>query len=67
MLTCVSCHPMYIAQCFMSNTPNRDIDNAKQLADILGLQWGNSDYGPFVPDSLMPATYGFAFGSAGFR
>lgn len=51
----------------MSNTPNRDIDNAKQLADILGLQWGNSDYGPFVPDSLMPATYGFAFGSAGFR
>ncbi|KAH6847644.1 hypothetical protein B0I37DRAFT_148681 [Chaetomium sp. MPI-CAGE-AT-0009] len=67
MLTCVSYHPMYIAQCFMSNTPNRDIDNAKQLADILGLSWGKNDYGPFVPDSLMPATYGFAFGSRGLR
>lgn len=67
MLTCGSCHPMYIAQCFMSNTPNRDIDNARQLADILGLQWGQNDYGPFVPDSLMPATYGFAFGPGGFR
>ncbi|KAK3292976.1 uncharacterized protein B0H64DRAFT_203880 [Chaetomium fimeti] len=67
MLTCASYHPMYIAQSFMSNTPNRDHDNAKKLADILGLQWGNNDYGPFVPDSLMPSTYGFTFSSSGLR
>jgi hypothetical protein len=64
LLTCESYHPMYLAQSFMGNTPNRDTQNAKQLAEILGLSWGKSGYGPFVPDSLMPATYGFAFGSA---
>lgn len=63
LLTCSSYHPMYLAQSFMGNTPNRDTDNAKQLAEMLGLSWGENGYGPFVPDSLMPATYGFAFGS----
>ncbi|KAH6623330.1 hypothetical protein F5144DRAFT_497883 [Chaetomium tenue] len=66
-LNVASGHTGKATQCFMSNTPNRDLDNAKQLADIMGLQWGKNDYGPFVPDSLMPATYGFAFGSSGFR
>ncbi|KAK4155292.1 activator of stress genes 1 [Chaetomidium leptoderma] len=63
LLTCTSYHPMYLTQSFMGNTPNRDTDNAKQLAAILGLSWGKNGYGPFAPDSLMPATHGFAFGS----
>ncbi|GAB1316919.1 Activator of stress genes 1 [Madurella fahalii] len=67
LLTCSSHHPMYLAQSFMGNTPNGDTDNAKQLAGILGLSWGKNGYGPFVPDSLMPATYGFAFGSSSLR
>lgn len=65
LLTCSSYHPMYLAQSFMGNTPNRDTANAKQLAEVLGISWGKHSYGPFVPDLLMPATYGFAFGSSG--
>jgi len=62
-MTCSSYLPMYLAQSFMGNTPNRDTDNAKKLAEILGVPWGENGYGPFVPDSLIPATYGFAFRS----
>ncbi|KXX76815.1 Activator of stress genes 1 [Madurella mycetomatis] len=67
LLTCSSHHPMYLAQSFMGNTPNPDTDNAKQLVGILGLPWGKNGYGPFVPDSMMPATYGFAFSSGSPR
>lgn len=56
---------MYLAQSFMGNMPNRDTDNAKELAEILGISWGENGYGPFVPDSLIPATYGFTFRSGG--
>jgi len=65
LLKCDSYHPMYLAQSFMGNTPNRDTENAKELARILGLPWGKNGFGAFVPDLLMPATYGFTFDSAG--
>jgi hypothetical protein len=54
---------MYLAQSLMGNMPNRGTENAKQLAEILGIPWGENGYGPFVPDSLIPGTYGFTFGS----
>lgn len=52
---------MYVAQSFMGNTATLDADASRQLAEIVGIPWGESGYGPFVPDSLMPATYGFRF------
>lgn len=67
LLTCVTLYPMYVAQSFMGNMPNRDTGNAKQLAEILGIPWGENGYGPFVPDSLIPATYGFTFRSDSHR
>ncbi|KAK1750078.1 activator of stress genes 1 [Echria macrotheca] len=62
-LTCEVYHPMYIAQSFMGNMPNRDTVEAKRLAEKVVISWGENGYGPFVPDSLMPATYGFVFSS----
>jgi len=56
---------MYLTQALMSNTPNADTHNAQKLVEILALPaWGgeNREYGPFVPESLMPATYGFTYG-----
>ncbi|KLU84771.1 hypothetical protein MAPG_03807 [Magnaporthiopsis poae ATCC 64411] len=61
LLACKAYHPMYVAQSFMGNTVTLDNDAARQLAEIVGIPWGESGYGPFVPDSLMPATYGFRF------
>ncbi|KAK0705796.1 hypothetical protein B0T21DRAFT_377605 [Apiosordaria backusii] len=64
LLTCEAYQPMYLAQSFLGNMPNRDTENAKRFAEILGLQWAdNNGYGAFVPESLMPATYGFVFGN----
>ncbi|KAK4248805.1 activator of stress genes 1 [Corynascus novoguineensis] len=65
LLTCTTYHPMHVAQSFMGNLLNRDTCNAKRLAELLGLSWDESGYGPFVPELLMPATYGFAFASNG--
>jgi len=56
---------MHVAQSFMGNLSNRDTCNAKRLAELLGISWDESGYGPFVPDLLKPATYGFAFASNG--
>lgn len=64
LLTCSCYHPMYIAQALMGNTPNRDTEVAKQLAEILGLSWSDTGYGPFVPDCVIPATYGFTYSSS---
>ncbi|KAK3362518.1 hypothetical protein B0T25DRAFT_561584 [Lasiosphaeria hispida] len=63
-LTCSAHYPMYVAQSFIGNTPNIDTEVAKQIAEILEIPWGENGYGPFVPDSLIPATHGFMFGSS---
>ncbi|KAK0730250.1 hypothetical protein B0H67DRAFT_638772 [Lasiosphaeris hirsuta] len=63
LLLCESHHPMYVTQSFIGNTPNIDTEVAKQIAEVLDIPWGENGYGPFVPDSLMPATHGFSFGS----
>ncbi|KAK3985329.1 activator of stress genes 1 [Cladorrhinum sp. PSN332] len=66
LLTCEAYQPMYLAQSFMGNVRNRDTQNAKKVAEILGIEWeDDAQYGAFVPQSLMPATYGFVFGSPG--
>ena len=55
-------NPMYLARGLMSNLPNRDTKVARSLAGILGFPHTESPpYGPFVPESLMPHTYGFKF------
>ncbi|KAK0639200.1 hypothetical protein B0T16DRAFT_462900 [Cercophora newfieldiana] len=59
LMTCSSYVPMYLAQALIGNLPNRDTRNAKKLTDILEIPWLEIGYGPFVPDSLIPATYGF--------
>ncbi|KAK4158960.1 activator of stress genes 1 [Cladorrhinum sp. PSN259] len=66
LLTCEAHQPMYLAQSLLSNVGNKGTENAKKLAEILGIEWvDDAKYGPFVPESLKPATYGFVFGSQG--
>jgi len=63
-VTCSSHQPMYLAQSLMGNMRNSDTHCAEELVGLLGIAWGKNGYGPFVPDSLMPCTYGFVPGSA---
>ncbi|KAK0653161.1 hypothetical protein B0T16DRAFT_455470 [Cercophora newfieldiana] len=65
LMTCSSYVPMYLAQALIGNLSNRDTKNAKKLAEILEIPWADNGYGPFVPDSLIPVSYGFAFQSGG--
>jgi hypothetical protein len=65
LMTCSSYIPMYLAQALIGNTPNRDTENTKKLTTIFEFGWGEGDYGPFVPDSLIPAAYGFSFRPSG--
>ncbi|KAK9769005.1 hypothetical protein SCAR479_02249 [Seiridium cardinale] len=55
-------HPIYLAQNFMSNLKNKDYGLSFAIAQELGIPWDlEQRYGPFVPESLMPETYAFAF------
>jgi hypothetical protein len=55
-------HPMYLTQGLMGDMENRDADSAQALASILGLS-GQGRYGAFVPQSMMPESYGCCFES----
>lgn len=61
LMACASLFPMYLAQSLLGNMHNRDTKNAKMLAEMLEIPWGDDGYGPFVPETLVPARWGFTF------
>ncbi|KAI5461855.1 hypothetical protein BGZ63DRAFT_243371 [Mariannaea sp. PMI_226] len=57
-------NPMQLAHGLMGNIPALCAKAADVFSEVLGTHDGGGDeiYGPFVPESLKPETFGFKFG-----
>jgi hypothetical protein len=55
-------HPMYLAQSLVGNLETPDHEEAKILADVMGVPFDPlSAWGPFAPEALRPDLHGFGY------